>query len=340
MSWSSYHSLLHKTLKQQDLLPVNSRLLIAVSGGQDSLCLAKLILDLQPKWYWQIAIAHCDHGWELDQGLADHVTNICHNWGVKLYLEKAQIKLKETEAFARKWRYQILTKIAVENQFNYILTGHTLSDRSETLLYNLMRGSGLEGLSALNWSRNLTEEIILIRPLLNFSRNDTLAFCQQFNLAIWEDPYNQEKKFTRNKIRLDLIPYLQANFNPKIEQHLAQTAEILKADREYLETQTQQLFNLAITNNYQSLKRDLLSNQPLSLQRRVIKLFLAQGLKKMPNFEQIEAVKNLINAPNKSRTSTLIKNIIIAVEHDLISIVNLSESNNLDENSKNDYNCP
>lgn len=325
MSWSNYHSLLHKTLKNNNLLPVNSKLLIAVSGGQDSLCLAKLILDLQTKWHWQIAIAHCDHGWKLDQGLADHIINICHDWQVKLYLEKAQIKLKETEASARNWRYQTLTKIAVENQFNYILTGHTLSDRSETLLYNLMRGSGLEGLSALNWSRNLTDEITLIRPLLNFSRNDTLAFCQQFNLPIWEDLYNQEKKFTRNKIRLDLIPYLQANFNPKIEQHLTQTAEILKADREYLETQTQQLFNLAITNNYKSLRKKILANQPLSLQRRVIKLFLAQGLKKMPNFEQIEAVKNLINAPNKSRTSTLIKNIIVAVEDELISLVSLPE---------------
>ncbi len=324
MTWTIYHSQLHQTVKNKHLLPQNSKIIIAVSGGQDSLCLAKLILDLQPKWNWEIAIAHCDHGWELDQGLADHVVNICRNWQVNFYLKKAQIKLAETEEEARKWRYQVLTEIAKKHHFSYVLTGHTLSDRSETLLYNLIRGSGLEGLTALTWTRALTEQITLVRPLLNFSRSDTLKFCQQFSLPIWQDQYNQNKKFARNRIRLDLIPYLQTNFNPQVEQHLAQTAEILRADREYLEQQAQKIFKLAITNNYQSLKRSILANQPLSLQRRVIKLFLQQGLAKMPNFSQIEAVNKLINAPNRSRTSTFTNNIIIEVENDLISILRLS----------------
>lgn len=324
MNWTHYHSRLHQILRTKNLLPQKSKILLAVSGGQDSLCLAKLIGDLQSKWQWQIAIAHGDHGWELDQGLADHVANICQNWQVNFYLEKAQKKILETEAEARKWRYQVLTKIASEYGFNYILTGHTLSDRSETLLYNLIRGSGLDGLSALTWKRALTKQITLVRPLLNFSRSDTLKFCQQFNLPIWEDQYNYNKKFARNRIRLDLIPYLQTNFNPQIEQNLAQTAEILRADRDYLEQQAKQLFQLAITPNQQSLKRSILANQPLSLQRRVIKLFLAQGLAKMPNFQQIEAVNNLIDAPNHSRTSTLANNTIVEVHNDLISIIKLT----------------
>ena len=326
MNWTNYHSQFHQILKSRHLLPRNSRLLIAVSGGQDSLCLAQLILHLQPKWQWQIAIAHCDHGWRLDQGLADHVANICCDWQVDFYLEKAPENLAETEASARKWRYQVLTEIATQHQFNYILTGHTLSDRSETLLYNLIRGSGLEGLTALTWNRILTDDITLVRPLLNFSRSDTLKFCQQFNLPIWEDQYNQDKKFARNLIRLDLIPYLKTNFNPQIEQHLAQTAEIFRADREYLEVQAKQLFNLTITNNDRGLKRSILANQPLSLQRRVIKLFLQQGLNKNPNFQQIEAVTNLIDAPNRSQTSTLSNNIVVVVQDDLILMIKLNKT--------------
>jgi tRNA(Ile)-lysidine synthase len=324
MTWTNYHSRLHQTLRTKNLLPQKSKILIAVSGGQDSLCLAKLILDLQSKWQWQIAIAHCDHSWELDQGLADHVASICQTWQVRFYLEKAPEKISETEAEARTWRYQRLIKIAQESQFNYVLTGHTLSDRSETLLYNLIRGSGLDGLSALTWTRNLTDKIKLVRPLLNFSRSDTLKFCQQFNLPIWADQYNYNKKFARNRIRLDLIPYLQDNFNRQIEQTLAQTAEIFRAEREYLEQQAQQLFQLAITHNQQSLKRSVLANQPLCLQRRVIKLFLAQGLRKMPSFSQIEAVKNLIDAPNRSRTSTLVHHTLVEVQNDLIALVKLT----------------
>jgi tRNA(Ile)-lysidine synthase len=318
--WTDYHSKFHQTLKNRLLLPKNSKILIAVSGGQDSLCLARLCLDLQRKWSWQIAIAHFDHGWALDKGLASHVEKIADNWGLKFYLVKATGKIPETEANARKYRYESLIHIATNHEFNYLITGHTLSDRAETFIYNLIRGAGMEGLSALHWTRKLTDNLTLVRPLLNFTRSDTLEFCQQLELAIWEDKYNENKKFARNRIRLDLIPYLKKEFNLKIEQHLTQTAEILKADVEFLTEETEKLLNLAISDDKQSLKRSILKEKPLSLQRRVIKVFLAQNLKTMPNFEQIEAVVSLIEAPNRSRTSALSKGMFAQVEGDFITI--------------------
>ncbi len=118
-----YHVRLNKTLKHRNLLPPHSKILIAVSGGQDSLCLARLCLDLQVKWHWQVAIAHYDHGWELDQGLASHILKICQDWGVKLYLETAQEKIPETEAGVRKNRYQALTNIVTKYKFDILLTG-------------------------------------------------------------------------------------------------------------------------------------------------------------------------------------------------------------------------
>jgi tRNA(Ile)-lysidine synthase len=317
--WTDYHSKLHQTLKNRLLLPKNNKILIAVSGGQDSLCLARLCLDLQVKWGWQLAIAHYDHGWALDEGLTNHVQEIAHNWGIKFYLAKATEKIPESEANARKYRYEGLIDIATKHQFNYLVTGHTLSDRAETFIYNLIRGAGMEGLSALHWTRKLTDNVTLVRPLLNFTRSDTLAFCQKLKLPIWEDKYNNNKKFARNRIRLDLIPYLQKEFNPQIEQHLTQTAEILRGDIEYLTQEAENLFNLAITDDQNGLQRSILKGKPLSLQRRVIKVFLVQNLKIMPNFEQIEAVVSLIDGPNRSRTSSLFKGFFAEVKEDFIT---------------------
>lgn len=302
--FTQFHARLHQTLRQKQLLPKKAKILIAVSGGQDSLCLGKLLLDLRSHWHWQLAIAHCDHRWSTDAGIAERVTRVAASWEIPFYLKIAEV-LKETEAAARKWRYQALIEIAEAKEFQYIVTGHTKSDRAETFLYNLIRGAGADGLSALTWQRSLTAEIQLVRPILNFYRRETWEFCQQFHLPVWFDAANNKSKYARNRIRGDLIPYLQANFNPQVESSLAQTAELLRADVEYLEATAHQLLQQARAPDSKKLNRLCLRNAPLSLQRRAIRQFLPLVMSKQPNFEQIEAVCNLITAPNKSRTSTL-----------------------------------
>ncbi|MGK7876833.1 MAG: tRNA lysidine(34) synthetase TilS [Xenococcaceae cyanobacterium] len=310
-NWTPIHARLHTTLRQRQLLRRHRRLLVAVSGGQDSLCLIKLLLDLQPKWEWLLAIAHCDHCWSSDAGIADHVQQIAHNWGIPFYLKTATSSednqrpaLAETEAAAREWRYQALIEIASEQGFQDIVTGHTKSDRAETLLYNLIRGSGADGIGALTWQRPLTQEIQLVRPLLNISRAETFEFCQQFQLLIWEDVANENLKYARNRIRAHLIPYLQTHFNPQLETTLAQTAELLRAEVEYLEDSAQKLLQKVITPDQRGLNRQQLRGVTLALQRRVMRQFLQKVMKKAPCFEQIEALTHLINAPNRTRTSS------------------------------------
>ena len=317
------HARLHQTLRQRKLLPPGEKILIAVSAGQDSLCLGKLLLDLRKQWHWQIAIAHCDHRWSTDAGIAERVAAVAADWDVPFYLQVAEV-LKETEAAARQWRYQALTAIAQRENFNYLVTGHTKSDRAETFLYNLMRGAGADGLSALTWERSLTAEIKLVRPLLNVYRRETLAFCQQFDLPIWFDEVNNNHRYARNRIRHGLIPYLQTNFNPQVENSLAQTAELLRADVEYLETAAGQLLEQAIVNN--QLNRLCLDHAPLALQRRAIRQFLPKIIGKQPNFEQIEAVVNLITAPNKSRTSTLPGGAIAQVQGEWIIFLKINKN--------------
>lgn len=319
--WTTLHSKLHQTLRQRSLLPPGAKILVAVSGGQDSLCLGKLLLDLRSKWNWQLAIAHCDHQWSTDAGISARVESVASSWQLPCYLKIAP-SLKETEAAARKWRYQALIEIATEQEFKYIVTGHTKSDRAETLLYNLIRGAGADGLAALTWQRPLNAEITLIRPILEVYRHETLEFCQQFDLPIWFDAVNENQHYARNRIRGELIPYLQQSFNPQVESSLAQTSEILRADREYLSIKAQELLQQAQVAEGFKLDRLILRDAPLALQRRAIRQFLPLVMLRQPNFDQIEAVVNLIAAPNKSRTSTLPGGAIAEVAGQYIVFVN------------------
>jgi tRNA(Ile)-lysidine synthase len=354
-NWTHLHAQLHRTLLHRQILPSHQRLLVAVSGGQDSLCLIKLLLDLQPKWGWNLGIAHCDHRWRSDsEASANHVEQLAKNWGISYYLETAS-DIPKTEAAARQWRYQALTEIAIAHNYPYIVTGHTASDRAETLLYNLIRGSGADGLSALTWTRplldfrlpildfrlgnsgenpnsqisadfrlenqdensqskiqNLKSKIYLVRPLLEITRSQTGQFCQEQKLPIWEDSTNQDLQYTRNRIRSELLPYLETHFNPKAQQALAQTAELLRADVEYLELAASDLLQRAMSPiadnpqvNFQlpvKLNRRILREAPLALQRRSMRQLLQQILPSAPSFESVEKLTSLIVAPNRSQT--------------------------------------
>ncbi|WP_414578942.1 tRNA lysidine(34) synthetase TilS [Anabaena sp. CCY 9402-a] len=333
MVWTTLHAKTHRTIRSRHLFDRQKKLLVAVSGGQDSLCLFKLLLDLQTKWEWDLGIAHCDHCWREDsQANAQHVETLAKNWGVSFYLETA-IKSVNSEAEARNWRYQALIAIAQANNYQYIVTGHTASDRAETLLYNLIRGTGADGLQALTWQRPLTDHIVLVRPLLEVTRKQTEQFCQEFNLSVWEDSTNQDLKYARNRIRQELIPYLQQNFNPQAELAIAQTAELLQAEVEYLEQAAQKLREEVtgdreqVTDNLESyalssfllrLNRRVLQKAPLALQRRVMRQVLQQILPDAPNFEHIEKLTALIAAPNRSQTDPFPGGAIAQVQDDWI----------------------
>lgn len=303
--WSELQARLHQTLKQRSLLPKQQHCLIALSGGQDSVSLLKLLLDLQPKWGWQLAIAHCDHGWPTDQGIAEHVEAIAQAVQLPFYLAQTTTLLAETEAAARQWRYTQLLQLAQTHDFPIIATAHTQSDRAETCLYNLIRGSGADGLQALTWQRQLSPQHTLVRPLLNVTRAETKEICDRYQLPIWEDVLNQERRYARNRLRLDIIPQLKAQFNPQVEKALAQTAELLQADVDYLEQQAKNLYTQHYDVQQQRVDRRVLQTLHLAIQRRVIRQILQQVLPTMPNHSQIAMGVALLTAPNRSRSSTL-----------------------------------
>lgn len=290
--------------------------MIAVSGGQDSLCLAQLLIFAQAKWDWKLAIAHCDHKWRLDSTEnALHVQKLAADWGLPFYLRTTEINLG-SEAAARNWRYQTLAEMAIEADCNIVVTGHTESDRSETLIYNLVRGSGTDGLQSLGWERPLVSNIQLVRPLLGISRSETGAFCQELNLPVWEDQTNQDLSYKRNRIRAELIPYLCEHFNPAAEKALAQTAELLSADVDYLEHQASLFWN----KQEPIINRVELQLQFKAIQRRAIHQFLNHYLPRTADFNQVQRFILLLTAPNRSQSSPFAQGWRAEVDHPFIHL--------------------
>jgi tRNA(Ile)-lysidine synthase len=319
---------------QPEILPRDASLLVAVSGGQDSLCLVKLLQMQSAKFNWNLMIAHCDHQWRHDSSAnAEHVQNIAKEWGITFCLRTAE-SILTNEADARKWRYMKLVEMANIHKCDYVVTGHTRSDRVETLLYNLMRGSGADGLASLTWMRSLTPEIKpeikLVRPLLNVSRHETAVFCLENQIPIWEDSTNQNLDYRRNRLRLETIPYLQEHFNPQLEIAIAQTSELLHDDVIYLEKQASCFFedNISVVwdERLPRLHRQLLRLQPLALQRRIIRQFLSRYLMHQVNFEDIERFLALLTAQNRSQSAPFKGNISAVVEHPWIVLHKNSES--------------
>ena len=229
--WSRWHHRFHQhLLGQPKLLPQHGRLLLAVSGGQDSMALLQLLLDLRHLHHWELKLWHGDHRWhEGSEQIASELQNWCMQQGLPLLLSHAGPVEAKTEATARTWRYQELL-----SHCNHLgcdaVTAHTASDRAETVIMNLARGSDLAGISSLPTKRALKQDQpdgpIVRRPLQEFSRSETAAICTELQLPIWVDPSNTSQAPARNRIRHSVLPVLEA-LHPGCSIRIAATAERL-----------------------------------------------------------------------------------------------------------------
>ncbi|MEM1238524.1 MAG: tRNA lysidine(34) synthetase TilS [Cyanobacteria bacterium P01_H01_bin.26] len=325
MPWTPIHARIHTQLKVTRLLPNDASILMAVSGGQDSLCMARLLLDLQPKWGWRLAVVHCDHRWRADAAEnATHVAQLAQQWQVPCWIETAQTP-PPSEAAARGWRYGVFATVACTHGYDHVATGHTASDRAETVLHNLVRGSGANGMQALSRQRPLDTEhpdIRVTRPLLQLTRQETGRFCHDLALPVWLDSSNNDLSYRRNRIRQELMPYLRSHFNPKVESTLAQTADILTAEVAYLETQTEELYSQTVERLDRGWRILLARFQttPLALQRRIARRLLQTALPQQPTFDHIEKLVALAHAPNRTRTDPFPGGLIAWVERDSIEL--------------------
>ena len=273
---------LHKRLKQnKSLLPSNSTLLLAISGGQDSMALLKLITDLKRLYKWQIEIWHGDHQWHSkSEQIEEELKLWCLNKQIPFNSNRANKEEVANEEKARDWRYKNLIMKAkllsnnIHSPCKRILTGHTATDRAETLIMNLARGTDLIGLSTLKERRSLENDLELTRPLLIFNRNETLEICKEFNLPVWVDPSNENMDLTRNKIRKEILPILNSIYKGA-DSRIASVANRLESYSD-----DQQLFAKIAIEFCQGEKLNSLSRIKLfSLTNSIRQIILSNWLK-------------------------------------------------------------
>lgn len=241
--WGPDQDRLHRhLLRHPSLLPKGANLLVAVSGGQDSMALISLLSDLRALHGWQLNLWHGDHGWR-EEGAAqgEGLANWAASRALPLHRQQAD-PVPATEAEARAWRYGCLGRHAAAIDCRHVLTGHTASDRAETLLLNLARGSHRRGLAALRASRLLADGCWLVRPLLPFSRTDTARICREQGLPVWIDASNDDLRFSRNRLRAEVMPVLEELY-PGATTRIAATAERLAQDGD----QEEELLGMVLT---------------------------------------------------------------------------------------------
>jgi tRNA(Ile)-lysidine synthase len=271
-----------KTIGDFGMLSGGEHVLVAVSGGPDSVALLLCLRKLAPNLNLTLTVAHLNHGIRGAEADADEdfvgqlsadldLPFVSESMDIKRQAETAKRNLEE---FAREKRYAFLGRAANQVGATRIAVGHTLNDQAETALFRFIRGSGIEGLSAIH----PVMSGIVIRPLLECSRDSILEYLRCTGTQYREDSTNNDILHSRNRIRRELIPYLEKNFNPQLVATLAREALLARETWSFIELQAQELFNSLHSREGDSLSlrvTDLLNVHP-ALQKQVLRQALRE----------------------------------------------------------------
>jgi len=244
--------------------------LVACSGGPDSLALAAAVAFEAPRAGILAGAVIVEHG---IQAVTKQVAAETAEVLLGLGLDPVQVAPVSVgtdggpEAAARAARYQALDEAAAALDAKAIMLGHTLDDQAETVLLGLARGSGARALNGM-----AAHSGRYLRPLLGIAREVTHAFCADAGLKPWADPQNLEERFTRVRVRNNVLPMLEAELGPGVAEALARTAELLREDTDYLDAQALAAYDLAVSAGPTSLKLDVdrLKDLPPAIRNRVI----------------------------------------------------------------------
>ncbi len=231
------------TIRNYSLIIPNENVLVALSGGPDSVTLLHLLLKLKDELKVNVFAAHLNHmlrGEESDRD-EEFVRKLCRDWGVPLFVERKNIKDiskgKNVEAVARKERYEFLENTLKNIGGGKIATGHTASDLVETVLLNLTKGTGIRGLRGF-----LPKKGNLIRPLIEVTRREIEEYVEVEKLPYVVDSSNYDRSFERNLIRLDVVPVLR-KINPSIENAFLKTCETLRLLEDFINGEVEKIIS-------------------------------------------------------------------------------------------------
>ena len=251
-----------ETIKKYDLIVPNDIVVVAVSGGPDSMCLLDNLVNLKEQFkIKKIVVAHLNHMIrEESKEETEYVKKYCEDKNIECFIkfvnviQKAEQEKIGVEEAGRKERYAFFDEIAKKTNANKIAIAHNCNDNAETVLMHLLRGSGIAGLTGIKPYR----EGKFIRPIIKCKREEIEKYCNDNNLNPKYDKSNNDNTYTRNKIRNELIPYIQKEFNPNIIETIDRLSELVSNEEKYMEKVTEKSFkDIAIDEKNNCIILDL-----------------------------------------------------------------------------------
>jgi tRNA(Ile)-lysidine synthase len=332
---------------KHNLIEPNDRIVVAVSGGADSVALLHLLLSLKQQLQLTITVAHLNHGLRGQAAVEDaqFVTRLAQQWKLAAFVETRPVsslsrqRRQSLEETARQVRYAFLWQIAAETRSPKVAVGHSADDQAETVLMHLIRGSGLAGLKGmlpareiLNlglhpddiWSLPTHSGPQLIRPLLETPRSEIEKYCHEHRLSYRQDRSNQDMSFFRNRIRLELIPFLK-RYNPNIQHILQNMASIVAADIEFFDQHLTKMWSEVVSEESDTeilLERGKWLALPLAMQRATLRQAIeqVQSVPKHVGFQPLENAIELVRAGKTGTQMSLPNGVQLRIVYNVIAI--------------------
>jgi len=310
-------------IKKNKLIEKNDKILIGVSGGPDSMALLYILNELKEELGFSIYVAHVNHGIRKEEADADEefVKDISKELSIPFYSTKVNMneyarknKLTSEEA-GRVIRYDFFNKILNEIGGGKIAVAHNKNDQAETLLMRFFRGTGLEGLRGMEYKNNN-----IIRPLLEVSREEIEEYCNKNNIPVRIDRTNLETIYGRNRIRLEVIPYIMEHYNKGIVDTLSRTSKLMQMDSELISEIVEEKYkNIVVEESDNSivLYMGSLNNEHYSIKSRIIRRSIEKLNKSLKGIEE-KHINNIISLANENVTGKSLDmphNISVAVSY-------------------------
>jgi len=302
-----------ETLTEYELIDKGDHIVIGLSGGPDSGCLFDLLLNVADEMELTIHPVHVNHKFRPGAAEEDqaYVEELCRSRGLecKSFVVDCNALAAETgmtsEEAGRKARYDAFYDTAMEileedgTVSVKIAVAQNANDQAETILFRLLRGTGTDGLAGIAYKR-YERGICVIRPLLDFYRDEIEAYCEEKGLEPVTDHTNNEAIYARNRIRLELLPYLESKYNENIQETLVRLGHIAAADKDYIWQQTQMAYEHMIIEDDSYAQEIVLDRaalaelHPAIRHRVVLKAFAEVGLEQDITAERLEAADKII----------------------------------------------
>lgn len=317
MDASNLLTKIRSSIKHMSILFDDRPLLVAVSGGPDSICMLHLLCQLKEIMGFNLHVVHLNHalrGIESDND-AHYVNNLCLELDIPATIEKRDVEASITgssiEEKARYMRYKFFSEVARDIGASYVAVGHTSDDQIETILMHFIRGSGISGLCGMKPVQILRIEsedsyLTVIRPLLEIARKDTEAYCNGCGLSPREDLSNKTLRYMRNRFRYELIPLLR-QYNPNVGAAILRTAALLDDEREFISAYTQSILEMVVTKKNESLiiNRETFSHLPLAVKRSLLRTAVKELLGDLTDIEA-DHIEIMMDGMQKSAGKKLI----------------------------------